>query len=117
MVKDYDSYDETKKKKPAAFAGRPPAPGGAGHMESGAAAGEADCLSRKVVVVGDSGVGKTALLLRFVSDTYNDMQASGTIGGTFLAKKILVDGNFINLKIWDTAGQERFRSIVKMYYR
>ena len=97
--------------------GRPPAPGGAGHMVSGAAAGEADCLSRKVVVVGDSGVGKTALLLRFVSDTYNDMQASGTIGGTFLAKKILVDGNFINLKIWDTAGQERFRSIVKMYYR
>ncbi len=76
-----------------------------------------NCREHKVVVVGDSGVGKTALLLRFVSDAYYDSGVSGTIGGTYLARCIDVDGNLLNLKIWDTAGQERFRSVVKMYYR
>jgi small GTP-binding protein len=76
-----------------------------------------NCLSRKIVVVGDSGVGKTALLLRFVSDTYYDVGVSGTIGGTYLAKCIDCQGTLLNLKIWDTAGQERYRSIVQMYYR
>ena len=76
-----------------------------------------NCREHKVVVVGDSGVGKTALLLRFVSDTYYDAGVSGTIGGTYLARCIDVDGTLLNLKIWDTAGQERFRSLVRMYYR
>eukprot|EP00961_Rhodomonas_salina_P036229 487164-Rhodomonas_salina.2 len=73
-------------------------------------------LARKIVLVGNSGVGKTALVLRFVQDTYRD-DYPGTIGGSYLAKQITVDSVPFNLQIWDTAGQERFRSMVRIYYR
>eukprot|EP00960_Hanusia_phi_P065840 766228-Hanusia_phi.AAC.3 len=74
-------------------------------------------ISRKIVVVGDSGVGKTALLLRFVQGTFAGKNYNGTIGGTYLAKMVTVEEGTVNLKIWDTAGQERFRSMIRMYYR
>jgi GTPase SAR1 family protein len=90
--------------------------GRAGEGAAGPARANSD-RHYKVVVVGDSGVGKTALLLRFVCDSYYDAGVSGTIGGTFLAKSLDVDGAGVNLKIWDTAGQERFRSVIRMYYR
>mmetsp|Transcript_66112 Transcript_66112/g.137802 ORF Transcript_66112/g.137802 Transcript_66112/m.137802 type:complete len:204 (-) Transcript_66112:43-654(-) len=73
-------------------------------------------LARKIVLVGNSGVGKTALVLRFVQGTYKD-DYPGTIGGSYLAKQITVEGVPFNLQIWDTAGQERFRSMVRIYYR
>ena len=73
-------------------------------------------LSRKIVVVGNSGVGKTALVLRYVQNTFNS-EYPATIGGAYLAKKVTVDDVPLNLQIWDTAGQERFRSMVRIYYR
>ncbi|EKX31260.1 hypothetical protein GUITHDRAFT_83284 [Guillardia theta CCMP2712] len=74
-------------------------------------------IAHKVVVVGDSGVGKTALLLRFVQGTYTEKSYNGTIGGTYMAKIVTVEEGAVNLKMWDTAGQERFRSMLRMYYR
>ena len=70
----------------------------------------------KLVLVGDSGVGKSSLLLRFVDDTY-DHQYISTIGVDFKIKTIEVDGIIIKLQIWDTAGQERFKAITSSYYR
>uniref|UniRef100_A0A7S3D144 GTP-binding protein n=1 Tax=Palpitomonas bilix TaxID=652834 RepID=A0A7S3D144_9EUKA len=82
---------------------------------------KANILSKKIVVVGNSGVGKTALTLRFVQNSF-DPDSPPTIGGSFLAKKISVgrEGgkeDTLSLQIWDTAGQERFRSMVRIYYR
>ncbi|CAI5483500.1 unnamed protein product [Closterium sp. Yama58-4] len=69
----------------------------------------------KLLLVGDSGVGKSCLLLRFASDTYDDM--SPTIGVDFKIKSVIVNGKRVNLTIWDTAGQERFRTLTSSYYR
>ncbi|KAK9458906.1 P-loop containing nucleoside triphosphate hydrolase protein [Lipomyces oligophaga] len=70
----------------------------------------------KVVLLGAQGAGKTSLVVRYVHNTFHDNQPT-TIGASFLAKKIVVDGVVVRLQIWDTAGQERFRSMAPMYYR
>jgi len=70
----------------------------------------------KVLVIGDSGVGKTALALRFADDTYSESYTA-TIGVDFKIKTIEVEGKLCKLQIWDTAGQERFRTIAVSYYR
>ncbi|KAH3731535.1 GTP-binding protein yptV1 [Pelomyxa schiedti] len=70
----------------------------------------------KVLLIGDSGVGKSCLLLRFADYTYSD-QWMTTIGVDFKIRTIEVDGKFIKMQIWDTAGQERFRTITRSYYR
>ncbi|OMJ71702.1 hypothetical protein SteCoe_30010 [Stentor coeruleus] len=70
----------------------------------------------KIVLVGDSGVGKSCLLLRFADDTFSENYIS-TIGVDFRFKTLTVDGQIIKLQIWDTAGQERFRTITSAYYR
>jgi small GTP-binding protein len=70
----------------------------------------------KFIVVGSSGVGKTAILKRLVEDTFTDDSLS-TIGVEFDSTVVVVDNNKVKLQIWDTAGQERFRSIAKAYYR
>ncbi|KAK9493084.1 P-loop containing nucleoside triphosphate hydrolase protein [Lipomyces doorenjongii] len=70
----------------------------------------------KVVLLGAQGAGKTSLVVRYVHNKFHDSQPS-TIGASFLAKKIVVDGVVVRLQIWDTAGQERFRSMAPMYYR
>jgi Ras-related protein Rab-8A len=70
----------------------------------------------KLMIVGDSGVGKSCLLLRFVDSTFTSSFIT-TIGIDFKIKTILVDGVRVKLQIWDTAGQERFRTIVTAYYR
>ncbi|KAK9467976.1 P-loop containing nucleoside triphosphate hydrolase protein [Lipomyces arxii] len=70
----------------------------------------------KVVLLGAQGAGKTSLVVRYVHNKFHDSQQS-TIGASFLAKKIVVDGVVVRLQIWDTAGQERFRSMAPMYYR
>ena len=62
-------------------------------------------------------VGKTALVLRFVNNQWSDSDYPSTIGGSYLAKKILIDEAPFTYQIWDTAGQERFRSMVRIYYR
>jgi Ras-related protein Rab-1A len=70
----------------------------------------------KILMIGDSGVGKSAILHRYCDDIYSDNYIS-TIGVDFKVKTIKVDGLTIKLQIWDTAGQERFRSITSSYYR
>lgn len=70
----------------------------------------------KLLLIGDSGVGKTCILFRFSEDTFNATFIS-TIGIDFKIKTIELDGKKIKLQIWDTAGQERFRTITTAYYR
>uniref|UniRef100_A0A6T1D037 Uncharacterized protein n=1 Tax=Alexandrium monilatum TaxID=311494 RepID=A0A6T1D037_9DINO len=70
----------------------------------------------KLVLIGDSGAGKSCLLLRFADDTFTDSYIT-TIGVDFRFKTIPVDKKTIKLQIWDTAGQERFRTITSAYYR
>jgi len=70
----------------------------------------------KVVLIGDSGVGKSNLLSRFTRNEFN-LESKSTIGVEFATKSILVDGKTIKAQIWDTAGQERYRAITSAYYR
>ena len=70
----------------------------------------------KVLFIGDSGTGKSSLILRFVDDSFNTSFIS-TIGVDFKIKTVDVEGMRIKMQIWDTAGQERFRTIVSSYYR
>ncbi|KYR01095.1 Rab GTPase [Tieghemostelium lacteum] len=70
----------------------------------------------KLLLIGDSGVGKSCLLLRFADDTYAESFIS-TIGVDFKIRTIELNGKTIKLQIWDTAGQERFRTITSSYYR
>ncbi|XP_062584112.1 ras-related protein Rab-18A-like [Saccostrea cucullata] len=70
----------------------------------------------KILIIGESGVGKSSLLLRFTDDTFDPEQAA-TIGVDFKVKTLQVDGNKAKLAIWDTAGQERFRTLTPSYYR
>ncbi|KAK9178438.1 hypothetical protein WN943_027628 [Citrus x changshan-huyou] len=70
----------------------------------------------KLLLIGDSGVGKSCLLLRFADDSYLDSYIS-TIGVDFKIRTVEQDGKTVKLQIWDTAGQERFRTITSSYYR
>lgn len=70
----------------------------------------------KILIIGESGVGKSSLLLRFTDDLF-DPQLSATIGVDFKVKTLTVEGNKTKLAIWDTAGQERFRTLTPSYYR
>jgi len=70
----------------------------------------------KLLLIGDSGVGKSCLLLRFSDDSFTQSFIT-TIGIDFKIKTIELDGKRIKLQIWDTAGQERFRTITTAYYR
>ncbi|KAG9394301.1 Small GTPase superfamily, ARF type [Carpediemonas membranifera] len=70
----------------------------------------------KLLLIGDSGVGKSCLLLRFAEDTYTESYIS-TIGVDFKIRTVEIDNSTIKLQIWDTAGQERFKTITAAYYR
>lgn len=70
----------------------------------------------KLLMIGDSGVGKTCLLLRYANDSFSPTFIT-TIGIDFKIKTIELDGKVIKLQIWDTAGQERFRTITTSYFR
>jgi len=70
----------------------------------------------KVVLIGDSGVGKSNLLSRFTRNEFN-LETKSTIGVEFATRSIQVDGKTIKAQIWDTAGQERYRAITSAYYR
>ncbi len=70
----------------------------------------------KILIIGDSNVGKSSILLRFLEDSFIESYIS-TIGVDFNFKTIEHEGKIIKLQIWDTAGQERFRTITSNYYR
>ncbi|XP_077254246.1 ras-related protein RIC1-like [Tasmannia lanceolata] len=70
----------------------------------------------KLLLIGDSGVGKSCILLRFADDSYVESYIS-TIGVDFKIRTVEQDGKTMKLQIWDTAGQERFRTITSSYYR
>jgi len=70
----------------------------------------------KFLLIGDSGVGKSSIMLRFADNAY-DTSFISTIGVDFEIKTIGVDGKKIKLQLWDTAGQERFRTVTRAYYR
>ncbi|KAI7725025.1 hypothetical protein M8C21_029796 [Ambrosia artemisiifolia] len=72
-------------------------------------------LSFKILLIGDSGVGKSSLLVSFISNTVDDLPP--TIGVDFKIKLFTVAGKRLKLTIWDTAGQERFRTLTGSYYR
>ena len=70
----------------------------------------------KVLLIGDSGVGKSCILIRFTEDTF-DVNQQSTIGVDFKVKTITQSGKKVKLTLWDTAGQERFRTLTSSYYR
>ena len=73
-------------------------------------------ITLKYLVVGDSGVGKTSLLVRYCEDTFQADYLS-TIWVDFKIKRVEINGSQVTLNIWDTAGQERFRNITKSFYK
>mmetsp|Transcript_5387 Transcript_5387/g.7599 ORF Transcript_5387/g.7599 Transcript_5387/m.7599 type:complete len:197 (+) Transcript_5387:105-695(+) len=70
----------------------------------------------KLVLLGDTAVGKSCLVVRFVRDEFFEFQEP-TIGAAFLTQSVVLDNSAIKFEIWDTAGQERYRSLAPMYYR
>ncbi|XP_008302135.1 ras-related protein Rab-26-like, partial [Stegastes partitus] len=79
--------------------------------------GEFYDIAFKVMLVGDSGVGKTCLLVRFKDGAFLAGSFISTVGIDFRNKVMTIDAVKVKLQIWDTAGQERFRSVTHAYYR
>ena len=78
---------------------------------------DSDTESLKIVLIGESGVGKTSIISQFIDQIFQDDQQS-TIGGTFSTKTIKCsNGKTLKFEIWDTAGQEKYRSVTKMFYK
>ena len=74
-------------------------------------------LLYKILLLGDSSVGKTCFLMRYADNTFQEIHMS-TIGLDYKLKNVqLDDGKIVKIQIWDTAGQDRFRSITKNYYK
>uniref|UniRef100_A0A166JFF6 Uncharacterized protein n=1 Tax=Daucus carota subsp. sativus TaxID=79200 RepID=A0A166JFF6_DAUCS len=78
--------------------------------------GEGEEYLFKIVVIGDSAVGKSNLLSRFARDEF-DQNSKATIGVEFQTQVVQVDGKEVKAQVWDTAGQERFRAVTSAYYR
>ena len=75
-------------------------------------------LTCKVVLIGESGVGKTSIISRYMSNTFKS-QLMSTPGANFVKKTVIMEdeNKSINFEIWDTAGQERYRSLAKVFYK
>lgn len=77
---------------------------------------EAEEYLFKIVIIGDSAVGKSNLLSRYARNEFN-MHSKATIGVEFQTQSVEIDGKEVKAQIWDTAGQERFRAVTSAYYR
>ena len=76
-----------------------------------------DLETLKIVLIGESGVGKTSIISQFIDQIFQNDQQS-TMGGTFSTRTIKCgNGKILKLEIWDTAGQERYRSVTKLFYK
>ena len=73
-------------------------------------------MEAKIVLLGDSGVGKSSIAQRYCNDAFSD-NYDVTIGGAYMQQKVNIDGTIVKMHIWDTGGSDRFRSLVSMYYR
>jgi len=80
------------------------------------AVGPSKICQFKLVLLGESAVGKSSLVLRFVKGQFHEYQES-TIGAAFLTQTVCLDDTTVKFEIWDTAGQERYHSLAPMYYR
>ncbi|XP_055593223.1 ras-related protein Rab-5B [Uranotaenia lowii] len=92
----------------------PRAGGGAAQRPNGATQNK--ICQFKLVLLGESAVGKSSLVLRFVKGQFHEYQES-TIGAAFLTQTVCIDDTTVKFEIWDTAGQERYHSLAPMYYR
>ena len=70
----------------------------------------------KVILLGESSVGKSSIIQRFIKDEFKDVLVS-TVSEYYTEKKLEINGVEVNLEIWDTAGQERYRTLVRNYYK
>ena len=70
----------------------------------------------KLVLLGESAVGKSSLVLRFVKGQFHEFQES-TIGAAFLTQTVCLDDTTVKFEIWDTAGQDKYKTITQNYYR
>lgn len=75
-----------------------------------------EAIEVKLVIVGNTSVGKTCVVKRATTDTYSD-DSVATLGASYVSKTAVVNDTEVRLQIWDTAGQERYRGMTPMYYR
>mmetsp|Transcript_21392 Transcript_21392/g.53105 ORF Transcript_21392/g.53105 Transcript_21392/m.53105 type:complete len:235 (-) Transcript_21392:1659-2363(-) len=95
----------------------PAADGGVAGGAAGGSAGDSRNVRVKLVLLGDSGVGKSCIVLRFVRGQF-DSNSKVTVGAAFLSQTVaLPDSTTVKFEIWDTAGQERYASLAPLYYR
>uniref|UniRef100_A0A452YAZ4 Ras-related protein RABF1 n=1 Tax=Aegilops tauschii subsp. strangulata TaxID=200361 RepID=A0A452YAZ4_AEGTS len=91
--------------------------GGLGNINNENSATDSKNLKVKLVLLGDSGVGKSCIVLRFVRGQF-DPTSKVTIGASFLSQTLaLEDSTTVKFEIWDTAGQERYAALAPLYYR
>ena len=90
--------------------------GGNNAIGGGSGVGVNKACQFKLVLLGESSVGKSSLVLRFVKGQFHEFQES-TIGAAFLTQTVQIDDTTVKFEIWDTAGQERYHSLAPMYYR
>ena len=79
---------------------------------------EEGAINCKVVLLGESGVGKTSIIARYITNTFKS-QNLPTTGANFVSKTIILEdeNKSIKFELWDTAGQERYRSLAKVFYK
>ena len=72
--------------------------------------------SKKIILIGNSGVGKTCISQRYISNSYSSREGI-TVGASYFQKKLELNGKTMQLDIWDTAGQEKYRAMSRMFYK
>uniref|UniRef100_A0A8R7Q8V8 Ras-related protein RABF1 n=1 Tax=Triticum urartu TaxID=4572 RepID=A0A8R7Q8V8_TRIUA len=91
--------------------------GGLNNINGSSSAADSNDLRAKLVLLGDSGVGKSCIVLRFVRGQF-DPTSKVTVGASFLSQTLaLEDSTIVKFEIWDTAGQERYAALAPLYYR
>jgi len=91
--------------------------GGLNNIDGTSSAADSNELRAKLVLLGDSGVGKSCIVLRFVRGQF-DATSKVTVGASFLSQTLaLEDSSIVKFEIWDTAGQERYAALAPLYYR